>query len=172
MDHSAHADGVIIRLELPGDARSVREVHLAAFPTAEEADLVDRLRLESAWVDELSWVAVDDGRVVGHALLTRCHIGDQRSLALAPVAVVPELHGGGIGTALTAAALEAARVLGESSAVVLGHPGYYPRFGFGTASGHGVTVSFEVPDEALMVMSLDGTPIPAGVVRYAAAFGL
>lgn len=54
---------------------------------------------------------------------------------------------------------------------VLGHPAYYPRFGFTRASNHGVTMRDEVPDDALMVLALGGRTIPAGTIRYAAPFG-
>lgn len=78
----------------------------------------------------------------------------------------------GAGSAAITAGLEAARSMRENIVVVLGHPTYYPRFGFGRASAHGITLSIEVPDEALMAMSLDGGPLPGGRVRYAAPFGI
>ncbi|MES4828719.1 GNAT family N-acetyltransferase, partial [Streptomyces anthocyanicus] len=71
------------------------------------------------------------------------------------------------------AALAAAGRLGEHHVVVLGHPEYYPRFGFGRASAHGIRLSIDVPDEALMALTLDAAhPLPAGTVRYAAPFGI
>lgn len=152
----------------------VRRVNLAAFPTAEEADLVDALRADpQAWVDGLSTVVVDDaGTVLGHALLTRCHVGDEPALALAPCAVLPGRQGEGIGAAAVRAGLAAARRIGERFVVVLGHPAYYPRFGFTRASAHGISVTFDAPDEALMVLALrPGDRLPAGVVRYPPAFG-
>lgn len=161
------------RPERPDDAEAVRHVNLSAFGRADEADLVDRLRKDPAW-ENLSLVAVDGAdRPVAHALLTRCHIGDAPALALAPCAVVPEHQRTGAGSAAIRAALEAARERGERTVVVLGHPEYYPRFGFERAAHSGVRVEFEVPDEALMVLGLrqDG-PIPAGTVHYARAFGL
>jgi predicted N-acetyltransferase YhbS len=57
--------------------------------------------------------------------------------------------------------------------VVVGWPEYYPRFGFERARAYGITLSIEAPDEAVMVLSLDpGHPLPSGVVRFAAGFGL
>ncbi|MEV4900168.1 N-acetyltransferase [Citricoccus sp. NPDC055426] len=161
------------RPERPEDAEAVRHVNLSAFGRADEADLVDRLRHDPAW-EGLSLVAVDDAdRPVGHALLTRCHIDGAPALALAPCAVVPERQRTGAGTAAIRAALEAARARGEGAVVVLGHPEYYPRFGFARAAGAGIRVDFEVPDEALMVLGLrQDRPVPAGTVRYARAFGL
>ncbi|HMT49953.1 GNAT family N-acetyltransferase [Dietzia sp. UBA5065] len=166
---------VTVRPETASDAPSVREVVLAAFPDVDEADLVDALRAdEEAWIDGLSWVAVDAaGHLVGHSLLTRCHIGTASALCLAPCSVRPDRQREGVGTAVTAAALKAARRAGESLVVVLGHPDYYPRFGFERASTHGIRLSIEVPDESLMVLRLDpGARIPPGLVRYPRAFGI
>ncbi|MEV0354152.1 N-acetyltransferase [Nonomuraea sp. NPDC050680] len=161
------------RAETPEDAAAIRAVNLSAFPTPLEADLVEALRLDPAWIPGLSWVGVaPDGDVVAYALLTRCHIGQAPALALGPVAVSQAVQRQGAGAVVTRAALQAARELGESAVVVLGHPEYYPRFGFTIASGHGIGVSFDVPDEALMAMSLDGSPLPAGTIRYAPPFGV
>ncbi|MGV9316818.1 GNAT family N-acetyltransferase [Streptomyces sp. NPDC003691] len=167
--------GWTTRPETPDDIAAVREINLAAFPTALEADLVDALRADpGAWIDGLSLLAVAaDGRVAGHALLTRCRIGTEPALALAPCAVLPSHQGTGAGTAAVRAALDAARELGENTVVVLGHPAYYPRFGFVPASGLGISAPFEVPDEAMMALTLDpGRPAPAGTIHYPAAFGI
>lgn len=162
------------RAENPSDIPAIRRVVLAAFETSMEADLVDALRADESWIPGLSIVAVaDDDIVAGYALITRCHIGDAPALALAPVAVSPEYQRTGAGQAATRAALQAAADMGERHVVVLGHPEYYPRFGFERASAHGIRVGFEVPDEALMAMTLDGAyPLPSGTVRYAAPFGV
>lgn len=135
---------------------------------------MDALRQDAAWIDGLSMVTTaPDGTVVGHALLTRCHIGDTPALCLAPCAVLPAHQRTGAGSAAIRAALQAAREQGEAFVVVLGHPGYYPRFGFERASAHGIGVSLEVPDEALMALSLDpDRALPAGIVRYAEPFGI
>ncbi|MEW2448249.1 N-acetyltransferase [Streptomyces parvulus] len=163
------------RAETGADVPDIRGIVRAAFPTPEEAALVDALRADpGAWIDGLSVVAVDgDDRPVGHALLTRCHIGDQPALCLAPVAVRPEAQRTGAGAAAVRAVLAAAARLGEHHVVVLGHPEYYPRFGFTRASAHGIGLSIDVPDEALMALTLDAAhPLPAGTVRYAAPFGI
>ncbi|MGW1868261.1 GNAT family N-acetyltransferase [Streptomyces mauvecolor] len=157
------------------DRAAVRAVNLAAFPTADEADLVDALRDDPAWIPGLSMVAeAPDGTVVGHALLTRCRVGDAPALALAPVAVAPECQRTGAGSAAVRAALDAARELGEDLVLVLGHPDYYPRFGFTPASGLGIRAPFDVPDEAMMALRLrpDGPPAPTGVISYPAPFGV
>ena len=166
--------GVTLRPERPGDEAAVHEVVAAAFPTEDEARLVDALREDAAWIDGLSWMACDDaGRVVGHALLTRCHVDDAPALCLAPCAVTPELQGTGVGTAVIRACLDAARATGEAVVLVLGHPGYYPRFGFRPAADAGIRLTVDVPDGALQVLALaEGAALPSGTVRYAAPFGL
>ncbi|WP_251096373.1 N-acetyltransferase [Streptomyces sp. Caat 7-52] len=165
----------ITRAETSADIPAIRDISLAAFPTPAEADLVDALRADpTAWIEGLSLVAADaTGCLVGHALLTRCHIDTTPALCLAPCAVRPEQQRTGAGTAAVRAALSAARSLGEHHVVVLGHPAYYPRFGFTRASEHGIGLTIDVPDEALMVLSLDaGHPLPGGTVHYAAPFGI
>lgn len=160
------------RPESDTDSDAVRRILLAAFDTAEEADLVDALRRDPAWVDGLSMLTVDaDGEPVGFALLTRCHIGDTPALCLAPCAVLPQYQRTGAGSAAIRAVLGAAKQRGEHFVTVLGHPEYYPRFGFTRASAHDVRMNVDVPEDALMVLALDGRPIPGGTITYAAAFG-
>ncbi|MFE6502070.1 GNAT family N-acetyltransferase [Kitasatospora sp. NPDC057738] len=145
-----------------------------AVAAAGAAGLSGPLRADASWIEGLSLVAADEhGSAVGHALLTRCHIGDVPALCLAPCAVLPAYQRTGSGSAAVRAALDAARGLGERHVVVLGHPDYYPRFGFTRAGAHGIGLTIDVPDEALMALSLDADhPLPAGTVRYAAPFGI
>ncbi|MEU0280371.1 GNAT family N-acetyltransferase [Streptomyces sp. NPDC088147] len=169
------SDTWITRAETRADIPAIREIILAAFDTEAEADLVDALRADAdAWIEGLSLVSADgNGRPVGHALLTRCHIGATPALCLAPCAVRPERQRSGAGSAAVIAALKAAKDRGEYHVVVLGHPAYYPRFGFTRASAHGIGLSIDVPDEALMALTLDADhPLPGGTVRYAAPFGI
>ncbi|WP_433871415.1 GNAT family N-acetyltransferase [Saccharopolyspora sp. CA-218241] len=163
------------RAEVDADRPRVRAVNLTAFPGAAEADLVDALRADpDAWIPGLSWVATSaDGRIAGHALLTRCQVGGAPALALAPCAVRPEDQRRGAGSAAIRGALDAARQLGENLVVVLGHADYYPRFGFTPAAGFGIRAGFEVPAENLMALALDPSrPVPTGTIRYPAAFGV
>jgi putative acetyltransferase len=162
------------RPETADDVSAIREVNLAAFPTAEEADLVEALRASDAWIEGLSIVTEDpDGALVGHALLTRCHVDGAPALALAPCAVLPRRQRSGAGSAAIRAGLEAARAKGENLILVLGHPEYYPRFGFTPASGFGIRASFDVPDEALMALALDpDAEAPRGTIAYPAPFGV
>ena len=166
--------GWTTRPETPDDVRVIREVNLAAFDTAEEADLIEALRAGDAWIEGLSIVTEDaEGNVVGHALLTRCHVDGTPALALAPCAVLPRVQRSGAGSAAIRAALEAARAMGENLVLVLGHADYYPRFGFTPASGFGIRPSFDVPDEAMMALALDpDAETPSGVIDYPAAFGV
>lgn len=166
--------GIVARPEEPGEVPLVRAVNRVAFETSEEADLVDALRSSSAWIDGLSWVATtEDGEVVGHALLTRCTVGGSAGLCLAPCAVDPRFQRQGFGSAVIEAALNAARARGEAFVVVLGHPDYYPRFGFQRAADHGISLSMDVPADALMVLALDDdVAIPTGNICYAEPFGI
>jgi putative acetyltransferase len=162
------------RAETPGDVRAIREVNLAAFPTPEEADLVDALRASDAWIDGLSIVAEDsDGTVVAHALQTRCHVDGAPALALAPCAVLPRVQRSGAGSAAIRAGLEAARARGEELVLVLGHADYYLRFGFTAASSFGIRPSFDVPDDAMMALLLDpDAETPRGTIAYPKEFGV
>ncbi|MGW8553925.1 GNAT family N-acetyltransferase [Streptomyces tubercidicus] len=163
------------RPETAADTAAVRRLHLAAFETSGEADLVDALRRDpSAWLPGLSYVAdAPDGTPAAHALLTRCHIDEVPAVALAPCAVPPAYQKRGAGGAVIRALLEAAREAGERTAIVLGHPPYYPRFGFAPATSRfGILPPQSWPDEAFMALSLDGSIPPPGTVRYARAFGI
>ena len=159
-----------IRPETETDRQAIFALTEAAFGRADESHLIDALRAGSSWISNLSWVAEREGRVLAHALATRCHIGDVPALCLAPCAVLPEFQGTGLGTEVIEAVIGAAREQGESYMTVLGHPTYYPRFGFYVDPD--VTVPFEVEDGAFMVLQLGEAPMPAGEVRYAAEFGI
>lgn len=87
--------------------------------------------------------------------------------------MVPSAQDRGAGSAVIRAALEAARARGENLVLVLGHPAYYPRFGFVPASRFGIRAPFGVPDEAMMALALaPDAPVPSGTIRYPAAFGV
>jgi putative acetyltransferase len=136
----------------------VSEVHRRAFGRPNEAKLVEALRRSPGYIPELSLVAERDGHVVGHILFTVVHITNQTrqtpTLALAPMAVLPDCQRQGVGSGLVRAGLEAARKLGHRHVFVLGHPEYYPRFGFVPAAAKGIRCGYEVPDEAWMVCEL------------------
>lgn len=168
-----------IRPEMPADYPAVAAVLLAAFPGPQEARLVEQLRRRPDFRPELSLVGETAGAVVGHILLTPIVIEAAAagrpptpSLALAPVAVRPEWQGRGIGARLVEAGLAAARAAGAGSVILLGHPAYYPRFGFGPASRWGIRAPFEVPDDAFMALELQPGALTAaaGTVRYPEEF--
>lgn len=166
-----------IRQEKTQDFPAVYDVVKAAFEhmalsTGEEADLVNRLRKSKAFIPELSLVAEEQGRVIGHILFTKMKIGTHDSLALAPVSVLPEFHGRGIGSALIQEGHRIARELGYSSAIVVGHAYYYPRFGYRWASHFGITAPFEVPQDSFMAIELvpDGLKGVSGMIEYAPEF--
>jgi len=166
-----------VRPERPADHAAIHRINHDAFGQEDEARLVDALRGSPAFVPELSLVAFQDGRAVGHILFTRIVVkdGDDRhaALALAPLAVAPELQKRGIGSALVRRGLRAARDLGHGLVIVLGHPEYYPRFGFIPAQPLGIAAPFETRVEAFMVLELAPGALAGvrGVVEYAPEFG-
>ncbi|MEQ4720064.1 N-acetyltransferase [Nonomuraea sp. B19D2] len=165
----------LTRPETDADRDQIREVNLAAFPTAHEADLVEALRTDpAAWLPGLSWIAQrPDGVIDGFALLTRCHVDGSPALALGPCAVRPEQQRRGAGSAAIRAALDAARQQGENLVLVLGHAEYYPRFGFAPASRLAIRPPFDVEDRYMMALVFDpARPVPSGTIRYADAFGV
>ena len=124
------------------------------------------------FVPALSLVAETEGRVVGHILLTPTRTSAGGTvLALAPVAVDPPFQRQEIGSALVLGALAGARRLGYGVVIVVGHPDYYPRFGFSPARAKGFEAPFPVPDEAFMVLELrPGAAGAGGTVLYSPAF--
>ncbi|TAJ70959.1 MAG: N-acetyltransferase [Phenylobacterium sp.] len=123
----------MIRYARAADHPAIAEVVEAAFGQPDEARLVERLRAAGDVLFEL--VALDDGVVAGHVLFSRLWADSQQLYAaLAPLAVRPGLQRTGVGSALTRASLEQAREFGAHGVIVLGHPAYYPRFGFSAAA--------------------------------------
>ncbi|MGH2706900.1 MAG: GNAT family N-acetyltransferase [Actinomycetota bacterium] len=151
---------MIIRPETSADHEVVGRVVTSAFGHANEARLVELIRDSPHYISELALVAQENGIVVGQALFSYVGLdGDSPMsiLGLAPVAVVPSRQGRGIGSALIRAGLDRANARKEPLVVVLGHPGYYPRFGFELASRHGIEPpSRDIPDSAFMVKLLSG----------------
>ncbi len=162
-----------IRGERPGDATAIRAVNLAAFPTAFEADLVDRLR--SSAKPTISQVAVVDDEIAGHIFFSPVRISkrdDLKVMGLAPMAVRPAYQRQGIGAALIHSGLAGCQLLGYGAVVVLGHPGYYPRFGFTPADRAGLRCVYDVPVEAFMMLELHPGYLQnvQGTVTYHPAF--
>jgi putative acetyltransferase len=149
---------MIIRPEKKSDYIAIHKVNELAFGGRAEADLIDDLRKTDSFISELSLVAIQNQEVIGHILFSQIGIKTKKrvisALALAPMAVLPEFQNKGVGTKLAVRGLDGCRRLGHSIVVVIGHPGYYPRFGFIPARERGLEVPFPVPDEAFMVMEL------------------
>jgi putative acetyltransferase len=168
------AASVRVRLEEPADAPAIRRVNELAFEGAAEADLVDAVRAAGGII--LSMVAVNAGDVVAHALFSPVTIDGDRGRALAlglgPVAVRPDLQRRGIGTVLVETCLEHLRKTGHEVVVVVGHPTYYPRFGFLPASRWDLRWEEDIPDEAFMGLELRPGALAgiSGVVRYRPEF--
>lgn len=158
-----------IRYEEPGDVTAIYEVVRSAFPTDEEARLIDLLR-ESGHLS-VSLVAEEHGKVVGHIAFSPVTIhGQQGGLGLAPVSVKPEFQNQGIGGELVTQGLQAARQFGAGYVVVLGHSHYYPRFGFQNASALGFHNEYGA-EESFMIMELEpGAMPPGGLVKYGEEF--
>ena len=160
-----------IRPERRDDPDAIRALTAAAFPTPAEATLIDALRRRHASV--ISLVADDGGLVVGHILFSPVTLDgtDARMLGLAPMAVWPERQRHGIGSELVRAGLAASRERGAAAVVVVGHPAFYPRFGFVPASRFGLRCEYDVPDDVFMVLELiPGALRTGGLVRYHPAF--
>ena len=145
-----------VRPEAPADRAAVRRVHEAAFGRPDEADIVERLRARA--VPYLGLAAVRDGAVVGHIAFSPVTLEPARPgldvRGLAPMAVLPAHQRAGVGSALVRAGLAACRRDGAAAVVVLGHPDYYPRFGFRPASTFGLHSTYDAPDEAFMALEL------------------
>jgi putative acetyltransferase len=165
---------LLIRNETPRDAGQVRMINIAAFDQPDEADLVDALR--TGCPEVLSLVAELDGRVVGHILFSPVTLaaGDRtlKGMGLAPMAVLPEHQRDGVGARLVEEGIARLQQSGRPFVIVLGHPGYYPRFGFERASAYATSCQWEVPDEAFMIRVLNPAAMTgaAGVARYRPEF--
>lgn len=174
---------VLIRQERKDDYDKVYELVRAAFACADhtnhdEQDLVVRLRNCAAFVPELSLVAETEGEIVGHILFTRAVIRqgtrEYETLVLAPLAVAPDYQRKGIGGRLIKAGHRVARKLGFKSTLLVGHPAYYPRFGYWPAATFGIVTDLELPADVFMVCELTegGLNGVQGRVEFAPEFNL
>lgn len=164
------SDAAAIREETAADTAAVRRVNEQAFERADEADLVDRLRERGR--DYLALVALDGGEVVGHIAFSRITMDPAqpalRALGLAPMAVLPAFQRRGIGKALVHAGLAACRERGIDAVFVLGHPDYYPQFGFVPAAPLGIDNAYGAPADAFMVLELTAGALDgvSGTAQY------
>ena len=147
-----------IRPEKDIDAKAVRKLNEAAFEGTVEAQIVEDLRGNEP--ECVSMVAVEDNSIVGHVffspVILKGEWGKLEGMGLAPMAVLPEKQRQGIGTELAKRGLEELNKRDCPFVIVLGHPHFYPRFGFERASIYGIRSQWEgVPDEAFMILWLD-----------------
>jgi len=169
---------ITIRPETAEDYAAIREVTLLAFEQEKEAQLVEDLRRLSDFIPELSLVAVRAEHVIGHILFSPMAIetekGEVPALSLAPLSVRPECQNQGVGSQLVREGLKRCRSLGHEVVVVVGHPDYYPRFGFSSARAKRLEAPFEVPDEAFLVLELTPGALAgiAGVIKYPPPFNI
>jgi putative acetyltransferase len=162
-----------IRPERAADLDAIATVNRAAFETSAEANLVDALREQAEGI--VSLVAEEHGAIVGHILFSPVTLSghnDVKMMGLAPMAVLPAMQRRRIGSALVRAGLERCKELGYVAVVVLGHPDYYPRFGFVPASRFGIGCEYDVPDEVFLASELEPGSLrgKSGTVRYHRAF--
>jgi predicted N-acetyltransferase YhbS len=172
-----------IRKETPEDYARVFDLTQKAFANLEisehmEGKLVENLRKAITFIEDLSLVAELEGQVVGHILFTPIRIenGQERfeSLVLAPVSVLPEFQKIGIGSQLILAGHRKAKELGYNSVILLGHPEYYPPFGYKPASTWGIKTKIELPsDDVFMAVELTDGALAgiSGMVIFPPEFG-
>lgn len=165
---------MIVRPETPADVPAVRSLFVEAFDSQAEANLVDTLREQATPI--VSLVAEDFGQILGYILFSPVTLeGDQPlfAMGLAPMAVRPDRQKTTIGSRLVTTGLDACRDLHVGACFVLGHPAYYPRFGFEPAVNFGIRSVYEVPDDTFMALELEKGVLKdkSGVVHYHEAFG-
>ena len=163
---------VVVRPENADDYAAVAAVTEAAFGKPGERRMIEAIRASDGYVPDLSLVADEGGEIVGHVILSYVSLTNgTRLLELGPISVRPERQREGIGGALIRDALAIADERGEPLVLVLGHPSYYPRFGFERASTLGISPPEGIPDEPWMAIKLSAyRPEIRGQVVLPASF--
>lgn len=164
---------MIIRPESPNDVIGIYQINVSAFETEAEAGLVNTLR--EAIPSFISLVAEDSGEIIGHILFSPVILTghpDLKLAGLAPMAVIPPKQNSGIGSALVRAGIAKCKELGYDAVAVLGHPNYYPRFGFLPSVLFGIRSEYDVPDEVFMILELEKGVLAAneGIIKFHPAF--
>ncbi len=169
------------RVSDSADHDGIRRVHEKSFGRKAEANLVETLLASDALIKELSIVAIEGEQIVGHILYTKVDIINDKdgsnssqgtyAIALAPLAVLPEFQKKGIGKRLMKESIAKANGAGHGIIIVLGHPEYYPKFGFKPASEFGMNSPFDAPDDAFMALALSNyNELIKGDVTYHESF--
>ena len=161
-----------IREERPEDIPSIRTVNNLAFGQHQEGNIVDALRSNAAVLTSL--VATLNGEVIGHILYSPASVGDVVGAALGPMAVLPRHQRRGVGSKLVEAGNRKVRDAGCPFVIVLGHPNFYPRFGFNPAGTRGITCEWDVPAEVFMLLVLDESRMRGvtGLAKYRDEFSI
>ena len=159
---------VKVREENPtaSEIAAIRDVNRRAFGQDQEANIVDALRSNGAFLH--SFVATLDEQIVGHISYSPASIDNLVGAALGPVAVLPEHQRRGIGSRLIQLGNSTLRDEQCPFIIVVGDPQYYSRFGFGSASFYGMTPEWQLPDDVFMVLVLDEERMRgvSGLVKY------
>jgi len=159
-----------IREEGPEDFIVIKEINDLAFGQEQESKIIDSLRKNCN--NLLSIVGVDDGKVVGHIMFSPVIIDASEKpvwgMGLGPMAVLPEYQRKGIGSALVKEGISILRDRNCPFIILVGHPEYYPRFGFKKSSLYGIKCQWEVPEEAFMILVLDESAMSgvSGTAKY------
>jgi len=178
--HAEESGSVVIRQETLDDHDAIRRVVAAAFQSAAEAALVDRIRASPEYVPEMALVAEVDGEVVGQVMISGAIVrnpdGDRPIVMLSPLAVLPAFQRTGIGSSLVRSAVRVAEQRGEPLVVLEGSPAYYGKLGFEHSRTYGIEIHLPewAPPEAAQVIRLASfdpdDPTLRGTVVYPTAF--
>ncbi|QMV44837.1 N-acetyltransferase [Cohnella cholangitidis] len=167
-----------IRQETAKDYPFIHFLNFIAFGNREdETRLIERIRKFSCYVPDLALVAEEDGTIVGHMLMSKANVvadnQSQEVLVLAPIAVLPAKQKQGIGKLLINEGLKISKQLGFKAVFLIGHPTYYPQFGFQPARPFGIELTqFDVTDDVFMVCELEENALSTikGELQYSKAF--